>query len=399
MADSPDLQRLLQDKHEAVRAYREASDDSARAIAWDGVDAASKALDAALVDRETSRADDERMAAAEARDRAAQMIGDAQASSAGHLPLDEIRAYAEKKSNQVTFSLQPEKRVDLIKETGNYGGAYVVGQSWVNNVTMFALAQSGVLKAGPTIIQTADGRQINFPKLSADMSAIAGTEGAVATLTAPTFTTVALNSYRIDGYVPISDEILRDDIVNLESVLAALAGRALGVKQASYLADIDVGTGSSLPNAITKDSVLGCTAVSTTVPTMDELKTLLYSLLPQYRLGASFIANTTLTLSMALAKDDDGQYLWNPSMVAGEPDRLWGKSWYEDAYMDESATGNIPVVCGDIGAGFVVRYAGGIEVSFSRDFAFTSFETTMRFAMHFDSASIDTAAIHHLVLA
>ena len=47
MADAPDLQRLLQDKHEALRAYRDAVDDEVRATAWDAVDEASKALEAA----------------------------------------------------------------------------------------------------------------------------------------------------------------------------------------------------------------------------------------------------------------------------------------------------------------------------------------------------------------
>ena len=75
MADSPDLQRLLQDKHEALHAYRDAVDDEIRATAWIAVDEASKALDAALVDKETARSDNERMAAVEARDAAAKMVG------------------------------------------------------------------------------------------------------------------------------------------------------------------------------------------------------------------------------------------------------------------------------------------------------------------------------------
>ena len=406
MADSPDLQRLLQDKHEALHAYRDAVDDEIRATAWIAVDEASKALDAALVDKETARSDNERMAAVEARDAAAKMVGSVEKppQPAG-LPVEDIRAFAKGEKGNFQFMMEPPAQRQIygtdmttVDTTGYL--KYTIPQSWVERIIMFQIAQSGVLQAGPTILETATGQQINVPTLTTDMSSVAGAEGAAATVTNPVIGTAALNQYRVDGFVALSNELLRDSGVNLDQVLGDLAGRTLAAKMAPYFANIATGTGASLvPAAVGIGTTLGVTAVSQTTPTFDEVKTLFYTLLPQYRTTASFVGNTTLTRSVALAKDDTGNYLWQPSNIADQPDRIFGRPWYEDSYMAASTTGLIPLYCGDFGAGYWVRRIGGMEVGFSADFSYTSFETTMRFACWFDAVTVDTLAIKHLILA
>jgi HK97 family phage major capsid protein len=401
--DASDLKKLHADYRAAVTAARdESASDEARAAAGTDLVAKREALDAALIQNEQEREDDARLAAAEARDHAAALVaGTAPApDDRSNLPLAEMRDFAEKKTNQVSFTINPpEQRSDITTAGSGVYGSYVVPQDWYTQVSMAALAQSGVLRAGPTIIQTEGDNQINMPRIDTDMTTGKTAEGTAAGATYPVFGTVPLNSYRIDGYVPISDEFMRSTNIDINGVLSALVGRSLGAKQAGYHASVAIGTGSSLPDSITYASVLGVTAVSQTTPTLDELKTLFYSLLPQYRANASWIGNSTLTLQVAVAKDDTGNYLWQPSNMAAEPDRLWGKPWFEDGYMAASTTGLKPLVFGDVKAGYVVRYAGGIEISFSRDFLFTTFETTMRWARWFDSASVELAAIHHLILA
>ena len=106
---------LLQAKHEALRAYREATDDEARAIAWAGVDEASKNLDELLVDEEEARQDEQRLADIEARERAASIVADVvpEPKKTG-LPVDEIRKFARGEMNSLKFTLDaPEQRTDM----------------------------------------------------------------------------------------------------------------------------------------------------------------------------------------------------------------------------------------------------------------------------------------------
>lgn len=405
MADSPNLMRLLQDKHEAVRAYREASDEEARVKAWDGVDAASAALEAELVAREEARELERQMEAEEARTAAARKLENVNAVQPGRLPADQIRAFAKGENTQrieITVPFGSEQRADIINETSDSGAAYTVPQTWADNVVNFQIAGSGVLRAGPTILRTAGGNQLNMPVLATDATAGTHGEGAAATQTNPVWSTAPLNAYRFDGYFSVSNELLADTGVPVESLLATYAGRALAAKINPYFADPDIGTGSSTIAAIQIGATHGVdTAAAYTAVTVDELMQLMYSVLPEYRKSgrAAFVANSAVTLSTALARDDNGLFMWQPTLQASEPDRFMGYPWYEDAYMDSLATGNEPVVFGDVASAYVVRYAhGGMQFIADKSFAVTSFETTFVWGVWVDAVTVDTLAVKTIVL-
>jgi HK97 family phage major capsid protein len=406
-------EKLVALHEEYRRACEGARDDNAspeaRKNAADVMMAKRHELDAALIEDRIDRDDKEREAqVTEARARAAKLVGGLPPIVESPFPLEAIRAYGNSKKPKETLSFlipfeakAPIKAADWTTSDTTTYSTYTVPQTWQRDVYMFQVAQSGVLAAGPTILPTTNGNQINYPKLTTDMSSLAGTEGGAATETNPVFGTLPLNSYRVDGWTPIADELFRDSGVDIEAVLRRLAARSLAVKAAPYYGDIDIGTGTSLPNAITVGITNGKTSASQTAPTLDEIKECMMSVLPAYRIPGRFIANTTLTLAVALMKDGDGAYIreWQPSPAPGQPDRLFGKPWFEDAYFDASAQGNIPLVFGDIEAAYIVRRIGGIQVDLSRDFAFTSFETTARWAMYHDAGTIDTIACKALTLA
>ena len=396
--------------HEAYRraletVRDEAASPEAREAAQKDVIDLRHQLDEAMVTEQEDRENDRISEAIEARERAAKEVAQlgVVAPPKSMLPVDEIRAYAnsKKRGETLSFTILPESRADWTRiDTTTYAGVYTVPQSWMDEVYMYQIAQSGVLRAGPRILTTATGNQINYPKLVTDMSSAAGLEGAAATESNPVLGTTPLNQARIDGFTPISDELIRDSGVDIEGLVRELAGRSLAAKAAPYYGDEDVGTGSGLiPAAITIGTTLGVTAVSTTAPTLDEVKSLKFSVLPAYRPRASWIGNSTLTLAVALMKDDNGNYMWQPSASAAEPDKLFGNPWHEDAYFDASASAGKVLTYGDVGAAYIVRRIGGLQVDFSRDYAFTSFETTVRWAMWHDAATIDTLAVKHLVLA
>ena len=56
----------------------------------------------------------------------------------------------------------------------------------------------------------------------------------------------------------------------------------------------------------------------------DTLIDLVYKLNSRYRSGAKFIFNSTVAASIRKLKDTTNQYLWQPGMQMGEPDRLLG---------------------------------------------------------------------------
>jgi HK97 family phage major capsid protein len=46
-------------------------------------------------------------------------------------------------------------------------------------------------------------------------------------------------------------------------------------------------------------------------------------------------------------KDNNGAYLWQPSVQAGQPDKLLGYDLYTSPYVPEPAAGALPVAFGD----------------------------------------------------
>jgi HK97 family phage major capsid protein len=377
--------------------------DEARASAEADLSDSRLAMDSALVEGAEDRESDNILEIIERRDYLAKLqAGVMPTERKSELPVEQMREFVDGKINHLSFKIPSEVRTttDMTTTDTSAYGSYTIPQTWADNVRLFEIAQSGVLQAGPTIINSANANQINMPILSTDMTAAARTEGSANTdSTYPVFRTAALNGYPISGWVSISDEMLRDSGVAMEALLAKLAGRCLGATMASYLGDIDTGTGGAgVPAAITVGVTSAVTAASSTAVTVDELKTLYAGVLPAYRINGKYIANSAVTLSTMLAKDGDGQYLWQPAVAEGQPDRFLGKPWFEDAYFDASAASNIPVVFGDVAAAYAVRLVGDIQVDFSRDYQFPSFETSMRFQRVFDAVTWDALAVKGITL-
>ncbi len=403
-----ELRRLHEEYRVAVARLRdEGNSPEAHAALQADVLEKRHALDAALIDKQQETEDEARLSAIEARQAAARTVGNIVVPTTPAIPVDQIRAYAQGRERGANFSftiplggqISQINAADMTTTDTTTYSSYTVPQTWANEVYRSLVEQSGVLAAGPRIINTASGNKINFPKLTTAPTGAAGTEGVAATETNPVFGTVPLDSYRVDGWIPVTDELLRDSGVDMAGLIRDMAADALAVKAAPYYGDIDIGTGSSLPAAITVGITNGKTAAAVDSVTLNEAKQLMMSVGPAYRKQGKFIANTDVFTEFMLAQDDNGNYMWQPSNVVDDPDRLWGKPIFEDTYFDASATGNIPLVYGDIGRAYLVRRIGGIQVDFSRDFAFTSFETTVRFALWHDAALLDLSAIRACTLA
>jgi len=427
----------LREIHEAYRraldAARNAESDEAREAAQADVIAKRNALDDALVEAEEARADEARIAAEEARAAAARIVADS-APAEPQIPTlarqyrewdtngrkgkfqvvlfpDARTAYPQSNVIQLEGALKVEgrdykpsvveNRTDIIStDASSVYSSYLAPATTLARLHWHENAQSGVLKAGPTIIQTPDDNKIYWPKFITDAAASTspGTQGGAASVASPVFARAELDSWRIDGFFAVSNEMLRSSIMNFEAVLSEAAARAIATQVATYLA---AGSGSNQPQGLggaNTTTTAGKTAASQTVFTVDELIELKLSVLPQSRMAGTWLFGTAAYLALNLKKDGEGQYLLRPSANAGEPEMLLGNPVYEEAGYPAATHGLIPVTFGDVSQ-FIVRDVGPVVFEASEEFAFTSFETTFRFAKWMDSELLDTAAVKHLVMA
>ena len=133
---------------------------------------------------------------------------------------------------------------------------------------------------------------------------------------------------------------------DLESYIAGEFARAFGIAEEEAFC---VGTGTNQPTGIfTKNGGnVGVTAASSSTITADELINLVYALKSPYRRNAKFLMNDATISLIRKLKDNNGAYLWQPSIQAGEPDRLLGYAIYTSPYVPTVAEGAMAVAFGD----------------------------------------------------
>jgi len=110
------------------------------------------------------------------------------------------------------------------------------------------------------------------------------------------------------------------------------------------------------------------TGNTTTTVTFDGLQEAKYALKQQYQRNASWVMHRDLCKMIAKIKDGEGQYAWQGSMVAGQPDRLLGHPVYMSEFAPNTyTTGLYAAVIGDFKNGYWICDADGVNVQVLRE--------------------------------
>lgn len=95
----------------------------------------------------------------------------------------------------------------------------------------------------------------------------------------------------------------------------------------------------------------------------DDVINLTYSLNARYRGNARFAANTLTQGHLRKLKDTTGQYLWQPSLQAGQPDRLLGYELFTWEEMGNPTSANaFPLAFGDFSKAYALVTRGELQI-------------------------------------
>ena len=161
------------------------------------------------------------------------------------------------------------------------------------------------------------------------------------------FGQITLRAYKLGTLIKVSEELLNDSAFNLENYIATEFGRRIGSKEEE---SFFIGDAVGKPTGIlaeTGGAEIGVTAASSTAITADEIIDLYYSLRVPYRKNAIWIMNDATVSAIRKLKDGQGQYLWEPSMVAGTPNKILGCEVITSPYVPTAAAGAKTVAFGD----------------------------------------------------
>jgi HK97 family phage major capsid protein len=172
------------------------------------------------------------------------------------------------------------------------------------------------------------------------------------------FGQVSIGAYKLATMIKVSEELLNDSVFNLESYIAIEFARRIGAKEeeAFFIGD-GVGKPTGIFNA-TGGAQLGITAASATAITIDEVMDLFYSLKSPYRKNAIFTMNDATVKAIRKLKDGNGQYIWQPSITAGQPDTILNRPVKTSAYVPTIAAAAKTIAFGDFGYYWVADRQG-----------------------------------------
>jgi HK97 family phage major capsid protein len=225
----------------------------------------------------------------------------------------------------------------------------------------------GSVRQVAKVIQTATGNSMPWPVVddTSNVAAILAEATTIGTSVDPTFSAITFVSYKLSSKpVFVSAEIIQDSAFNLASELAELMGIRFGRGENVYFT---TGTGSQ-PQGLITQAGTGVTSAAATAFTADELIALVHSLDPSYRAlpSTGFMMKDDVVSYVRKFKDANGQYLWQPGMAVGVPDRLYGYPVIVNQQMT-GLTSSLPVSATKhvlFGAfeKYVIRDAGGVRM-------------------------------------
>ena len=254
------------------------------------------------------------------------------------------RASNEYKNALLTAIRTNFKDVDnILREGQDESGGYLVPDEYDHRLVE-ALEQENIFRKLATTINTTGLHKINVAAVKPAAAWVE--EGEALTFSDATFDQVILDAYKLHVAVKVSEELLYDNAFNLETYLLNSFAKALGnAEEEAFL----TGDGKNKPTGILNATGGGEVSVTTAADSIkaDEVIDLVYKLKRPYRKNAAFITSDSTLAQIRKLKDSNGNYLWQPALTAGEPDRILGYPVYTSAYMPKIAKGAAVMAFGD----------------------------------------------------
>ena len=256
-----------------------------------------------------------------------------------------VRASAEYKQAMIKALRTNFRQVkNLLEESTATQGGFLVPTEWDSRLIETLDEENVIRKLGTQII-TEGEHKINIVASKPAASWIS--EGQPLTFSNTAFAQKTLDAYKLGVGIQVTNELLQDNIFDLESYIINQFGQAIANAEEDAFIN---GTGSNQPTGfLTTLAADTSTFITTTGASIsaDDVITLEYSLKRPYRRNAVFICNDSTLAILRKFKDSTQNYLWTPSFIQGEPDRLLGYPIYTTPYFPAAQSGEFAIAFGD----------------------------------------------------
>lgn len=258
----------------------------------------------------------------------------------------------------------------LNKGTASEGG-YLAPVEWDRTITD-RLVQVSKMR-GIASVQTISGA--GFKKLFNNRGTTSGWVGETAARTetnTPAFGEMTYGTGELYANPSATQQMLDDAEVNLEAWLANEVQTEFAYQEGvAFL----TGNGTNKPNGLLTYITGGSNAAShpwgaigvvnsgsAAALTTDGIVNLVYALKSEFTGNAHFCMNRGTQNAVRLLKDGQGNYIWQPSYVAGQPATVLGYGVHEMPGMPDVAASAKPILFGDFKQGYLIIDRAGVRV-------------------------------------
>jgi len=219
-----------------------------------------------------------------------------------------------------------------------------------------ALEEQNIFRKLAHVISTGSGER-KIPIVASKGTAAWIDEEAQYPESDDAFGMVSIGAYKLATMIKVSEELLNDSVFDVPAYIAKEFARRIGAAEEEAFF---TGDGKGKPTGIlaATGAEVGVTAAAANAITMDEVMDLFYSLRAPYRRNAVFIMNDSSVKVLRKLKTQNGDYIWQPSVQVGEPDKLLGRPIYTSSYMPALEAGAKGILFGDLGYYWVADRQG-----------------------------------------
>ncbi len=249
------------------------------------------------------------------------------------------RAFWNGMRNRISYDVQNALSIGTDSE-----GGYLVPDEYEKKLVE-ALQDEVFFRSLATVIRTSSGDR-KIPIVTSKGEAAWIDEGGQFPESDDSFGQTSIGAYKLATMIKMSDELLNDSVFNIEQYISKEFGRRIGTKEEEAFF---IGDGQGKPVGLFNaagGAETGVTAASTSI-TFDDVMDLYYSLRAPYRNKASWLLNDSTVKALRKLKDSNGNYIWQPSVREGEPDRILNRPYRTSIYVPELAEGNRVMAFGD----------------------------------------------------
>jgi HK97 family phage major capsid protein len=238
-------------------------------------------------------------------------------------------------------------------------GGFTVPEGFSNTLEQAMLDFGGIMSVAQ-ILDTNTGNDLPYPTTNdtSNKGAILGENQAAGESVDPAFGSVILKAFTYSSKpVLISNQLLQDNAVNLDSVIAQMLVDRVMRAFAEHAA---TGGGTSTPQGVTIGGTKGADAAVSSI-TYDNLVDLQHSVDKNYRKNGTFMFNDNTLKVLRKLKDDQGRPIFQESMRDGEPSTILGKPYVVDNDMPDIGASAKSIAFGDFNK-YIVRRVRGYSV-------------------------------------